>query len=1200
MTLSLELLEDRTLLSPYIVTTTADSGVGSLRDAITQINADTSHTLYPSPTDPTKYEIDFDIPTTDPGYNSGTASFTIQPNAGVPDPTYSFTGLPLITNSVIIDGYTQPGASPNTLAGGDNAALKIELNGANAGASSGVGLVLDAPNCTVEGLVINGFGAYGVWTLADGENISGNFIGTDVTGTTALPNSTSTASPNPTKPNFFNLEAQNGAVQVYGNNNVIGGTDAAARNVISGNDADGIVIKGYLDPATGTDVMGNFIGTDATGTLPLGNASDGIGVFGQYTIIGGTTAGARNIISANTGTQYLDENGFAGNGVYTGGDVGTVIEGNYVGTDVSGTHALGNAENGIGLGFASKDTIGGTTPGAGNLISGNIVYGAAIGVSQLCQIEGNLIGTDMTGTLPLGNGEGVFEVGNTGGVVGGTDPDARNVISGNRIGVDLRSAGTQVQGNYIGTDITGTSAIDNGIGVYIADEAQDNTIGGLTNIPGTGAGNLISGNAYGIIIESGIVGTSDNAVEGNLIGTDPTGLAALPNDYGVAIRYLASDNTIGGTTPGSANVISDNTVDGVTITGGTLPGGAEATPTDNLVQGNYIGTDMTGTVDLANGSWVVIENGASSNTIGGTTAASRNIISGNVQNGVTISDSGTTGNMVQGNLIGTAAGGVAALHNGGDGILLGSGASSNSIGGTTSGAANTIAYNTGIGVAVTGNTSTGNSIRGNSIHDNGALGIDLGADGVTLNTPGGPHTGPNDLQNYPVLSAASTGPTPNILGTLNSTPKTTFVIDVYANPVADPSGHGQGEYYLGPITVSTDASGNASFNANLSAAGIPGGVLPAGWAISATATDPAGNTSEFSGNGKSVTPAILILNLTAPGALSLSGNASINVTGTVVVDSNSTTALTANGNASVKGSVIDVVGNDRKTGNATFSPAPVTGAAVVADPYANLAEPSTSGLTDYGAVNVSGKNSATLSPGIYTQITVSGNAAVTLDAGVYILEGGGFTVSGNATVKGNSVTIFNAGSKYPSTGGSYGSIDVSGNAGVTLTAPSTGTYTGVFIFQARDNAQALSVSGNAIVASPGTVYLPDAPANLSGNAMLETPLVVNELSLSGNSDPSSIPYATLFAEVAGRTTAAAAATSAVQEMPEAVPAFGSLFELPRQAQETSPGSSAWELQAITDGWAGVGPLGAIELEDASGGAPNLARSVRFFRRSMAG
>ena len=239
----------------------------------------------------------------------------------------------------------------------------------------------------------------------------------------------------------------------------------------------------------------------------------------------------------------------------------------------------------------------------------------------------------------------------------------RNVISGNNYGVDLRGAGTQVQGNYIGTDITGTFAIGNGWGVYIADLAQDNTIGGLTNIPGTGAGNLISGNGHGIAIESGIIGgTSGNTVEGNLIGTDRTGLAALPNVNGVIIADYASNNTIGGTTPGSANVISDNTANGVDIEGNfETPVGTTEDPTDNLVQGNYIGTDMTGTVDLANGTGVVIETGASSNTIGG----------------------------------------------------------------TASGAANTIACNTGDGVAVTGTSSTGNLISGNSIFDNGNLGIDL-------------------------------------------------------------------------------------------------------------------------------------------------------------------------------------------------------------------------------------------------------------------------------------------------------------------------------------------------------------------------------------------------------------------------------------------------------------------------------------------
>ncbi len=152
---------------------------------------------------------------------------------------------------------------------------------------------------------------------------------------------------------------------------------------------------------------------------------------------------------------------------------------------------------------------------------------------------------------------------------------------------------------------------------------------------------------------------------------------------------------------------------------------------------------------------------------------------------------------------------------------------------------------------------------------------------------------------------------------------------------------------------------------------------------------------------QTLVPTILILDPTAGGALSLSGNASINIPGNVVVDSNSKTALTASGNAQVKAGSIHVVGAVSKSGNATLSPAPVTGVAPVADPLASLAGPSTAGLTNYGSISDGGNGSYTLKPGIYSQIAISGNAAVTLNAGVYIIEGGGFTVSGNASVKGS-------------------------------------------------------------------------------------------------------------------------------------------------------------------------------------------------------
>ena len=242
---------------------------------------------------------------------------------------------------------------------------------------------------------------------------------------------------------------------------------------------------------------------------------------------------------------------------------------------------------------------------------------------------------------------------------------------------------------------------------------------------------------------------------------------------------------------------------------------------------------------------------------------------------------------------------------------------------------------------------------------------------------------------------------------------------------------------------------------------------------------------------------IIVLDPSAGGALSLSGNASIKLTGGVYVDSSSSTALLASGNAAIKASVIDVRGGVQKSGSASFSPTPTTGAAVMADPLASLAEPSTSALTNYGSESLSGNSSATIKPGIYSQITVSGNGTLTMNSGVYIIEGGGFTVSGNASVAGSGVMIVNAGSKYPATGGTYGSITLTGNGSYNLSPPTTGTYAGIVFFQTRDNSKALSLSGNA-AGMTGTVYAPDAQLAESGNAALNAAVIVDTLTISGN------------------------------------------------------------------------------------------------------
>ena len=248
--------------------------------------------------------------------------------------------------------------------------------------------------------------------------------------------------------------------------------------------------------------------------------------------------------------------------------------------------------------------------------------------------------------------------------------------------------------------------------------------------------------------------------------------------------------------------------------------------------------------------------------------------------------------------------------------------------------------------------------------------------------------------------------------------------------------------------------------------------------------------------------AILVVDAKDSGSLSLSGNAIITETGPVVVDSSSSTALQASGNAQLTATVIDVVGAAKaKSGNAVFHPTPVTGSAAIADPLAGLGAPAAG--TSEGAVNLSGNSSLTINPGLFSQIAVSGNAHLTLSPGIYEIAGGGFNVSGNAIVSGSGVLIYNAGSAFPKTGGTFGAINLSGNSTVTLTALKTGIDAGISIFQSRDNTTGLQVSGNAMLGTT-TLYAPSAALVLSGNSNLSGALIVDQLSLSGNADPSPV------------------------------------------------------------------------------------------------
>ena len=259
----------------------------------------------------------------------------------------------------------------------------------------------------------------------------------------------------------------------------------------------------------------------------------------------------------------------------------------------------------------------------------------------------------------------------------------------------------------------------------------------------------------------------------------------------------------------------------------------------NVIEGNYIGTDVSGTLALGNYSGVFITNDSDNNIIGGTTPAARNLISGNMSSGIEFGSAPgaePTGNQIRGNFIGTKANGTQALGN-----LVGVwivAAPGNTIGGTASGEGNTIAFNGGDGVAVS--SGTGNVIRRNSIFSNTGLGIELAPDGVTPNDTGDGDTGPNNLQNFPVVTSVVVGST-TVQGTLNSTANTQFTLEFFYSSSCDPSGNGEGENFLGSTTETTNGSGDAPFTV------VFPDTVPLGRFITATATDPGGNTSEFSG-----------------------------------------------------------------------------------------------------------------------------------------------------------------------------------------------------------------------------------------------------------------------------------------------------------------------------------------------------------------
>ena len=885
------------------------------------------------------------------------------------------------------------------------------------GASTGV--FVESGTATIENSVIGGNGT-GI-RVDSAASIDGCIIGLRPDGTTPAPNT---------------------GVGIRAGRTVSIGE--SARNVISANGSHGITF-GTPNVAGAARIVGNYIGTDATGLLARGNGEHGVVAYSD----GGEIRG--NVISGN-----------AQHGVYGDANARSVtIRGNIIGLGANGNTVIANGGNGVHL-QAGTCVVGGTAAADRNVISGNGGAGVYAGISGVATtILGNYIGTDATGMLPRGNGGAGVENDNSNALQIGAryaypgDPAAMqgNVISANGgpgVRVSGQYASARLIGNIIGLGADGLLAMGNERAGVTSSGLIAMTIGDATI---ASARNVISSNGGSGVA---ITGASPATVVGNRIGTDATGTVARPNMlHGVAISN-ALQAFIGTRAAAGRNIISGNGGDGIRLDEINYA----------VIENNYVGTNAAGTAALPNGGRGLAFTGGQlrDGFIGAAAANARNVISGNSGNGLELNLAPAKSVRIEGNFVGTAADGLGAIANGGHGISITAGATSTGlfIGGTAAGAGNLIAHNVGSGIvhggaagtSIFGNTvrnntaggisitssgtliggtdagqantvaannpfgivvadgATANRISGNSIYGHSGLPIDLlPAAGVTPNDPGDPDSGGNLLQNFPQLATARTYPASpaTITGSLNSTPDTAFALEFFSDTGADP----EARTYLGTANVTTDGTGNVTFATPLAAPA-------AGSRITATATDPAGNTSELSA------PIVL----TQPGVLSLgsavysfdenAGTATFTVNRTGGSDGSVTVAWSAAGSSATSG--VDYTGTG---GTLTFGPGVTTQTFSVALVNDNIDESdetftiTLSNTTNGALLGTTTSSTATIvdddgAPGITITGTSGSEAAAKLTFTVTLSNPSAVPVTVNyATANGTAV----AGSDYTATTG---------------------------------------------------------------------------------------------------------------------------------------------------------------------------------------
>jgi CSLREA domain-containing protein len=573
-------------------------------------------------------------------------------------------------------------------------------------------------------------------------------------------------------------------LELRGGNSFVGDL---AINRFSG---DGI----WLNTHGGDRISGCFIGTNAKGTLVLSNFGNGVFID--------------NIPNNSVMTDLIGGSGNNGVLIQGPGAAGNSVSGNHIGTNLAGTTSLANNLDGVLIDSAPNNTVG------SNTIAANGANGVHIlGIAS----AGNAFASNSIGLAGLGNStNGVFVEGapsslGTGNVI---------IANGND-GILIQGAGasdTAVMGNFIGTDASTSRNVGNlQDGIHI-DNAPSSVIGG----PGGGTNTIAGNSGDGVFIG----------------GTGATGTQLIENDIGVPVMP-------GGPPPlgNKGNGITISGASGTTIDSGAILANGDngvlivgATATNNILES---GVGITANKN----DGVRIDSAPNNSILGGS------VIQLSEGNGIHIMGTGANGNIIQG-AMGISQNSLYGI------VLEGTQVQNNLIGGTNVGDGNNIRGNVLGGVAIFGDQNTGNAILGNDIGDQqGSLGIDLvtgstypANDNFTRpNTPGGPHVGPNNLQNYPILlSATPVPPGPGqitggerIHGSLNSTPNTTFRLEFFWHHLGTRT-------FLGFANVTTNSQGNVTFTINTTSSdpmGPPS--APAGDPVTATATDPGGNTSEF-------------------------------------------------------------------------------------------------------------------------------------------------------------------------------------------------------------------------------------------------------------------------------------------------------------------------------------------------------------------